>query len=421
MRQVAGMVSIAATLVVASAASAADNATPAAATVPAGDWRIVIDTPIGEMPANMELSQNGTEWTATFINGPERMEAEVTTVSGTSLVIEFPSYGHRIAAAVVKDGSMHGVMQFNRQEGTTVVPFSATHGDSHRFFAEAAAPAENLDGRWALTQMNTVYRSEPSIGLLELTDDGSVVVGASMVTTGDSRFLTGELRGNDLYMSTFYGGSGALWRGTLNADGTLSGQSYSLTGQFVANWSAKRDATAALDDATKLTYIKEGYDRLAFTFPDLEGNMVSLDDDRFQNKVVVVTIGGSWCPTCHDETAFFSPYFNENKDRGLEAIGLMYEYSPEFEKAALACKRYKRRYDVQYPMLIAGVMDKEAAAKTLPMINAVLVYPTMLVVDRHGEVRYIHTGFPGPATGEHHENFKKEFYQLMDELLAEEV
>lgn len=425
MRQLAGMVSIAITLaattLVASSAGSADNATPSTATVPAGDWRIVIDTPLGELPVNMELSQNDGEWAATFINGPERMKAEVTSVSGTSLIIEFPSYGHRIAAAVVKNGTMQGVMQFNRKDGTTVVPFSATHGDSHRFFADAAAPTDNLGGRWALTQVNKAYSPEPSIGLLELTDDGSVVVGASMVTTGDSRFLTGELRGNELYMSTFYGGSGALWRGRLNADGTLSGQHYSLTGQFVADWSAKRDATAALDDATKLTYIKEGYDRLAFSFPDLDGNMVSLSDERFQNKVVVVTIGGSWCPTCHDETAFFSPYFNENKDRGLEGVGLMYEYSPEFEKAALACKRYKRRYDVQYPMLIAGVMDKEAAAKTLPMINAVLVYPTMLVVDRHGDVRYIHTGFPGPATGEHHENFKKEFYQLMDELLAEDV
>lgn len=419
MRQVAGIVAIATTLA-AGAASAADDAA-ATSSVPTGDWRLVIDTPIGELPINMELSRGDDAWAATFINGPERMKAEVTNVSGTSLIIEFPSYGHRIAGAVTQNGTMQGAMMFNRQDGTTVVPFSGVHGQSHRFFTDAEAPDANLDGRWSLTQLNTVYRSEPSVGLLELTDDGSVVVGASMVTTGDSRFLTGELRGNDLYMSTFYGGSGSLWRGTLNEDGTLSGQSYSLTGQFTANWEARRNATAALDDATKLTYIKDGYDRLEFTFPDLDGKMVSLADDRFQNKVVVVTIGGSWCPTCHDETAFFSPYFNENKDRGLEAIGLMYEYSAEFDKAALACKRYGRRYDVQYPMLIAGVMDKEAAAKTLPMINAVLVYPTMLVVDRQGEVRYIHTGFPGPATGEHHENFKKEFYQLMDELLAEDV
>jgi peroxiredoxin len=402
-------------------AQAADKESARPPAMAIGDWRVVIDTPIGDLPFTLELSNDGEVWQATFINGPERMAAEVTTVRGTSLVIEFPSYGHSVSGVVVEDGEMHGTMQFKRPDGYTVVPFTAAHGQSHRFFADAVAPAENIGGRWALTQINNAYSSEPRIGLLELTDDGSVVAGASMVTTGDSRFLTGELRGRELYMSTFYGGGGALWRGTLNDDGTLSGQNYSLTGQFTADWSAKRDATAALDDATKLTYIKDGYDRLAFSFPDLDGTMVSLADERFQNKVVVVTIGGSWCPTCHDETAFFSPYFNENKHRGLEAVGLMYEYSPVFEEAAKACKRYERRYDVQYPMLIAGTMDKEAAAKTLPMINAVLVYPTMIIVDRNGDVRHIHTGFPGPATGEHHEEFKRDFYDLMDELLAEDV
>ncbi|MBT5241468.1 MAG: TlpA family protein disulfide reductase [Rhodospirillaceae bacterium] len=404
-----------------SASWAEEESAAAMPTVPTGDWRIVVDTPIGELPFNMELARDGDTWTATFINGPERMEAEVTSVLGTSLVVEFPSYGHRIAGAVVKDGTMQGVIQFNRPTGTTIIPFVAGHGQSHRFFSDTIAPAQNLDGRWAMSRVNEAYSPEPTHGLLELSDDDIVVVGASMVTTGDSRFLTGELRGNDLYMSTFYGGAGALWRGTLNEDGTLSGQSYSLSGGFTTDWSAKRDATAALDDATKLTYIKDGYDSLEFSFPDLDGNMVSLSDPRFDNKVVVVTIGGSWCPTCHDETAFFSPYFNENKERGLEAIGLMYEYSPEFDKAVRACRRYVSRYDVQYPMLIAGQMDKEAAAKTLPMINAVLVYPTMIIVDRTGEVRHIHTGFPGPATGEHHEEFKSEFYKLMDELLAEDV
>jgi len=45
----------------------------------------------------------------------------------------------------------------------------------------------------------------------------------------------------------------------------------------------------------------------------------------------------------------------------------------------------------------------------------------MIIIDRRGEVRHIHTGFPGPATCEHHEEFKSDFYKLMDELLAEDV
>lgn len=403
----------------ATAFAAEDGA--ATKTVPAGDWRFTFDTPLGEMPFNLELMNKGDTWSAAFINGPERMAAEVTQVLGDSLVIEFPSYNSSLAGAMIDDQTMQGVVRFNRRDGPAIVPFTATHGQSHRFFDEESKPSANVDGRWALTSSSSLASGVIREGLLELTHDKSVVVGTSMHTTGDSRFLTGTLRGDELYMSNFDGGTGSFWRGTLQPDGTLKGQSYSLVGRMVGEWSAKRDATAALADATKLTYLKDGYDRFEFTFPDLDGNMVSLDDERFKDKVVVITIGGSWCPTCHDEAAFFSPFFNENRDRGLEAVGLMYEYSTDFEVAAKACRNFGRRYDVQYPMLIAGTADKEAAGRTLPMINAVLVYPTMIIVDRRGEVRHIHTGFPGPATGEHHENFKKDFIRKIDDLLSEGV
>ncbi len=388
--------------------------------VPAGDWRFTFDTAIGELPFNMELTQEGETWTATFINGPERMDAEVTTVARDSLVIEFPSYGSRISGAMFDSDTMQGVVQFSRSTGPVVVPFTAKHGQSHRFFSDTALPSADVDGRWAMTSVAPLS-PEPRSGLLELNQNGSVIVGTSMHTEGDSRFLTGVLRGDELYMSTFDGGMGSLWRGTLGVDGTFTGKSFSLTSRSVVEWSAKRDATAALADADTLTYLKDGYDRFEFSFPDLDGNMVSLDDERFKDKVVVITIGGSWCATCHDESTFFSPFFNENRERGLEAVGLMYEYSPEFETAAKACRNYQRRYDIQYPMLIAGTADKEAAARTLPMINAVLVYPTMIIVDRHGEVRHIHTGFPGPATGEHHEEFKRDFIRKIDDLLSEGV
>lgn len=388
--------------------------------IEAGSWRLSFDTPLGELPLNLELTQQDGAWAAVFVNGAERLEAELTTVDGPSLTIEFPSYNSSISAELVAEDTLEGNVRLNRRDGPADVPFVAKHGLAHRFFAVNDTRNGDLGGRWALTTLAQDSEEEQS-GLLELAQNGVNVTGTSMKTTGDSRFLTGELRGKELYLSTFTGSSASLWRGTLADDGTLSGQSYIIGLPNLTSWSATPDADAELADPTQLTYLKEGYDRLEFTFPDLDGKMVSLSDERFQGKVVVVVIGGSWCPTCHDETAFFSPYFNANRDRGLEAIGLMYEYSEDFELAADACRKFKRRYDVQYPMLIAGISDKEEASKTLPMINAVLVYPTMIFVDRKGAVRHIHTGFPGPATGEHHEAFKRDFTRRMDALLAEEA
>ena len=68
---------------------------------------------------------------------------------------------------------------------------------------------------------------------------------------------------------------------------------------------------------TLLFRTKEGYDRLEFTFPDLEGMPVSLKDEKYQDKVVLVSLAGTWCPNCGDETEFLSAYFEENSTRGL--------------------------------------------------------------------------------------------------------
>jgi peroxiredoxin len=389
-----------------------------AAVVP-GDYRLTIATELGELPINLKLAKKGEGWTASFVNGPENMVAEAATVSGDTFTILFPSYGSRIEGVVDAKGKVDGKITFTRAAGLVDIPFTGQAGTSYRFFPEAAKDHASLGGRWAVTVPSPDGITRPGIG--EFTQEKNRIYGAVMYTNADSRWLAGEVRGNELYMSTFDGGTGSLWRGTLAADGTLSGQSLMVVGNLKSTWTAKKDATASLPDPTKMTYLKPGYEQFDFSFPDLDGKPVSISDSRFKGKVTIITIGGSWCPTCHDEAAFMAPYIRDNRARGVDGIALMYEFSPEFPKAVAAARNFSKRYGIDFPMLIAGTSDKQAASRTLPMINAVLVYPTMIVVDRKGVVRHIHTSFPGPATGIHHENFKKEFYAVMDGLLAEGV
>jgi peroxiredoxin len=207
-----------------------------------------------------------------------------------------------------------------------------------------------------------------------------------------------------------------LWLATLAPDGTLSGDRFSgKTGR--TSFSGRRDPQAVLRDPQQLTFLKDG-ERLDFTFPNLDGRPVSLSDPRYRGKVVVVSISGSWCPNCHDETAFLATFHRENRQRGLEAIALMYEYSDDFTDAAAAARRFKEKFGVEYELLVAGLSDKEAAGRTLPMLNHVYAYPTTLVIDRNGVVRRIHTGFDGPATGERYERHVREFSELIETLLA---
>ena len=79
------------------------------------------------------------------------------------------------------------------------------------------------------------------------------------------------------------------------------------------------------------------------------------------------------------------------------------------------------KFGIEYPRLIAGYSDKGEAARTLAALDRVVAVPTMIVIDRRGAVRRIHTGFTGPGTGDHYDTFRREFTQFIEELLDEQI
>ncbi len=172
-------------------------------------------------------------------------------------------------------------------------------------------------------------------------------------------------------------------------------------------------------DAYSLTGLKEGYETLSFTLPDLEGDRVSLSDDRYRGKVVIVSILGSWCPNCLDEMAFLAPWYDGNKDRGVEIIGIAFERKEDEAYAKKTISRLKERYHTGYPILFGGAVGKENVTGVLPELDNFSSYPTTIFIDKQGKVRKIHTGFNGPATGLFYTEFIEEFNTLVDSLLTE--
>lgn len=121
-----------------------------------------------------------------------------------------------------------------------------------------------------------------------------------------------------------------------------------------------------------------------------------------------------------DETAFLSQYYSENKKRGIEVIGLAYEYTPDFARASKNLKRFRDRFKVEYPMLITGVLSNDTlrTEKTLPQMTPIKAFPSMIFIGKDGKVKKTHAGYSGPATGIHHEEFKKEFEAEISLLLS---
>ena len=210
----------------------------AAAGIEPGPWRFVISSPIGDMPFNVDLSRSGEAWTATLINGPERIDAETTTVAGDTLTIAFPSYDSRLSGAL--DGeTLRGAITFNSAHGSVDVPFTARHGEAFRFSPKPTEAKIDLSGTWAVTALAPDGKTATH-GIGEFTQNGTAVDGSVIYVNADTRFLNGELSGDTLALSTFDGGYGTLWTAQVQPDGSLKGKSFLMGAGLVTAWSAVR-------------------------------------------------------------------------------------------------------------------------------------------------------------------------------------
>ena len=403
-----------------------------------GVFRATLETPGGELPFGLEIAQEpnqeagkeGTRLVLFLTNGPERVRVpEVKMVDGT-LTAEMPGYKNTLTMQE-KDGVLTGSVKILRKRGEwKTLALRGERGKTHRFFAPsaaetqadgvapaAAAPIVDVAGRWSV--VFTDDQGKPSAGVAELQQTGAAVTGTVLTPTGDHRFLAGEVRGDEVLLSRFDGGTAFLYKLKLTA------KQKELSGHvFYGNWSmdavqAHRDANAALPDASMLTHLRNPGARFDFTVPDLEGKPVSLSDKRFNDQVVIVMLGGSWCPNCHDETTFMVPFVKAREGKGLAAVMLMFEHFGDMPQAVQAVKRFQSEFSMTYPLLIAGTSDKDDAGTKMPQLDRVYAFPTTLVIDRQGRVRKIHTGFNGPATGEKYTQFQREFTSFIDKLLAE--
>ena len=135
----------------------------------------------------------------------------------------------------------------------------------------------------------------------------------------------------------------------------------------------------------------------------------------------MIQILGSWCPNCLDETRFYVDYLKKNPELDVQFLGLAFEYAKTEEGAWKSIDRLRKRIGVPYPILLAqyGSSNKVKANEKLPMLNHVLSYPTTIFIDKQGNVKKIHTGFNGPATGKKYMDFKKDFESTISELTKE--
>ena len=118
-----------------------------------------------------------------------------------------------------------------------------------------------------------------------------------------------------------------------------------------------------------------------------------------------------------DESVYLSEVYKKYKSKGLEIIAIDYEIRNDFEIFKHNVARMKRDLDIDYEIVFGGISKKSEAAKTLPMLNHIMSYPTTIFIDRKGKIRKIQTGFNGPGTRKIYDDYKKSTDKLIQKIL----
>ncbi len=372
----------------------------------AGQWDATVVVNDLEIPFLFEIADDGGRVEGTFFNG----ELTITSTGGRfedeTLSLAFDQYASAIEA-IYSDGRLEGqYVRGTRRD----YPFTARPATPR----EATPGAPSIAGVWTIpTESNKGEKAWRFI----VRQTGGVVSGAILRVDGDTGNLTGAYRDGTFVMSHFSGARPLLLEVTLEGDGSLrlvQNRRRELTA--VRSDSAAADALPEPTDPALHTTVADPDEPFRFSFPDLEGRIVTNEDARFAGKVVVVNITGSWCPNCHDEAPFLAELYETYRDLGLEIVGLSFEEEDQLEDPT-RLRAFIKEYDLGYTFLLAGVPDD--VTEKIPQAVNLNAFPTTFILGRDGRVRGVHAGFPSPASGAFYDDAREEVTTLIEVLLAE--
>ncbi|HEV8122734.1 MAG TPA: TlpA disulfide reductase family protein [Gemmatimonadales bacterium] len=370
-----------------------------------GPWSAALDLAGGPLRFSLYMRAGSLP---NICNGDQCSRASRMVVRGDSVLIEIADYAATINARIRGD-SLVGTYRNVGNRGPRVIPFRATRGNWR-----AEASPRWLTGKWDAW---FVQDGRKSPRVLEFRNTEPGLEGTVLSNTGDYGLFWGHAVADSFSMGHFDGSFVYMLTGRLDGD--------TLRGLFHAGlrtqtpWVAVRSTGQPhLKQPTEIT----GADTSSvfrFSFPDLNGHLVTQDDARFRGKVLLVDIFGTWCPTCHDAAPLLTRLWNRYHDRGFEIVGLAYEVTGDSAADGKQLRIFRDKFGIPYPLLLAGVNDTQAAALTQPQLLGFTSFPTSIFIGRDGKVKKVHAGFWGPATGPQHEVLVHDFERTIERLLAQ--
>lgn len=395
---------------------------------------LVFDMDLGDknMPVRMSVSKNSLgEYFGTIHNAEEKIETLPFVFKEDSVFIRTPMFNSEFKGKIKYDSynkfieSISGNWRNYMKAGVYEIPFTAASVSSpfpnynNDILPNGAKyyPSQ-LDGKWEVTFSPGTKDEYKSIGVFK--SENSKITGTFMTETGDYRYLEGIGNMIDSVQLSCFDGSHAFYFDFMpnkNID-TLKGFFYSGK-HWNEPWVAVRNNKFELSNPDSLTFLKEGFKEISFSFPNLSNEKINFPSEKYKNKVTIIQIMGTWCPNCMDETKVLSDFYNEYNSKGLEVIALAFETSADFTKSSKDVATHKNYFKAPYEFLIAGQSGTKNASAALPMLNKVMSFPTTIFIDKKGVVRKISTGFYGPSTGAYYTRYIEQTSAFIEKMLAE--
>jgi thiol-disulfide isomerase/thioredoxin len=371
----------------------------------AGMWEATVVVNDLSIPFRFQIDDRGAGVAGSFFNGEDKVTSRSGLFKDGQLTLVYPEYGTTLQATL-KDGRLDG--QYLRATRPPF-PFHAT-----RF--TPPPPARNVPTIAGLWNVQLTPPARELAWHLVVRQSGAEVSAAILRIDGDTGTLTGRYANGRFVLGHFDGARPDLVVLTPKNGGLEVAEGRNNPLLAVRSEEARAKGLPEPADPSRFTSVKDPGEPFRFSFPDLQGHIVSNTDARFAGKVVIVDIGGSWCPNCHDEAPFLNELYRRYHARGLEIVLLSFEEGDQLTTLT-RLRGFIRRFGITYTVLVPGEPGQLAAK--IPQGVNLFAFPTSFFLGRDGTVRAVETGFAGKGTGSFYTERQKQTIARVERLLAE--
>jgi peroxiredoxin len=129
-----------------------------------------------------------------------------------------------------------------------------------------------------------------------------------------------------------------------------------------------------------------------FTLKSLDGKNLKLSE--MAGNVVLINFWASWCGPCREEMPLLNALHNKYEPLGFTVLGV------NVEEDVKAAKGFLKNFPVDFPVLLDNTNKVSKQYKVIAM-------PTTVVVDRDGNMRYLHQGYKSGDEAKYRQMVKK--------------